>query len=79
MNNEATIDIKNEAILLLADLDNIVNAFHIERNAEALADFYIESLYARIDIAPPDLSDKEVHTIFEAMRNELIDLGLARE
>jgi len=67
--------VPSEARAVLADLDSIVDGFGIERTADAAADWWLESQYARVDVEP-EWTQAESDAYFEAMKAELIRLGL---
>lgn len=68
-------DISAEAKKLIAQADDISEGFKIEKNAESLADWWIEWHYARTDITPA-WTDSEVDQYFQQMVEELVKMGL---
>lgn len=69
-------DVVKEAHDLLADLDGIVEDFGIERTASDVADWWVESQYARTDIKAVLWTKAESSAYFAAMKDALIALGL---
>lgn len=73
MNNE---QIKFDAVVLFSQLDQLIKSGYVqERTADALADFWVESQFARVDIEC-DWDEDKCDRMHKRMVKQLQALGL---